>query len=205
MLSTKLRSHPGHNLVACLALFSALIGVAYAAGPALAVPAGSATASADGSGAPIATQSKKKCKKGFVKKRKRCVRKRPAGMAWAEGRWAGHYAENGVELRFNVLGGRLYTGGFDSFFIYAACSDGSSDPSAIAPVQAMIASNGNFAGSGVYSPGFGQQIPWQVSGHISGRSITGGTFTAGPYADFSGNSCGGTTHFTGQWIASYTL
>jgi hypothetical protein len=40
---------------------------------------------------------------------------------------------------------------------------------------------------------------------ISGKSITGGTFTAGPYTDFFGNSCGGTTHFTGRWIAAYTL
>jgi hypothetical protein len=103
------------------------------------------------------------------------------------------------------LGGRLYTGGFDSFFISAACSDGSFDSSAIAPVQASIAANGDFAGSGVYSPGFGQQIPWQLSGNISGKAITEGTFTAGPYTDFFGHSCGGTTHFTGQWIAAYTL
>ena len=173
----------------------------------------------------------KKCKKGFVRKiarkKQTCVKKRrtaptrpgptapagpgltappaPTAPAWSEGRWTGHYAENSVELVFNVLGGRVYTGGFDSFFIQAACSGGSFDPSAIAPVQASIASNGDFAGSGVYSPGFGQQIPWQLSGHISGTSITGGTFTAGPYTDFFGNSCGGTTHFTGQWIAAYTL
>ena len=171
----------------------------------------------------------KKCKKGFVRKKQTCIRKRrtaPAGPsptaptgpgtaaptgpaatapAWDDGRWRGHYAENGVELLFNVLGGRLYTGGFDSFFISAACSGGSFDSSAIAPVQASIASNGDFAGSGVYSPGFGQQIPWQLSGNISGRSITAATLTAGPYTDFYGNSCGGTTHFTGQWIAAYTL
>jgi hypothetical protein len=174
-------------------------------------------------------EAKKKCKKGFVKKKRACVRKRrtaptgtaptaptgpaptaptgpgPSAPAWDEGRWRGFYAENGVELLFNVVGGRLYTGGFDSFFISAACSGGSVDSSAIAPVQASIASNGDFAGSGVYSPGFGQQIPWQLSGHISGKSITGGTFTAGPYTDFFGNSCVGTTHFTGQWIAAYTF
>jgi hypothetical protein len=173
--------------------------------------------------------AKKKCKKGFVRKKQLCVKKRrtalpspgstappspgstappspgPTAPAWNEGRWRGHYAENGAELLFNVVGGRLYTGGFDSFFIEAACSGGSFDPSAIAPVEAPIASNGDFAGSGVYSPGFGQQIPWQLSGHISGTTITGGTFTAGPYTDFFGNSCGGTTHFTGQWIAAYTF
>ena len=169
----------------------------------------------------------KKCKKGFVRKKQTCVKKRrtaptspgstappspgptsppPPAPPWNDGRWRGYYAETGsVDLLFNVLGGRVYTGGFDSFFIQAACSDGSFDPSAIAPVAAPIAPNGDFAGSGVYSPGFGQQIPWQLSGHISGTSITGGTFTVGPYTDFSGNSCGGTAHFTGQWIAAYTF
>ena len=122
-----------------------------------------------------------------------------------DGRWAGHYAENSVDLRFNVVGSRLYTGGFDDFFIPAACSDGSFDSSAIGPVQASIAANGDFAGSGVHSPGFDQQIPWQLSGHIAGKSITGGAFTVGPYTDFYGHSCGGTTHFTGQWIAAYTF
>jgi len=168
-------------------------------------------------------------KTGSVKKKQTCVRKRrkaPTGPAptpptrpkptvppgpaptappWDDGRWAGHYAENSVDLRFNVVGSRLYTGGFDDFFISAACSDGSFDSSAIGPVQASIAANGDFAGSGVHSPGFGQQIPWQVSGHIAGKSITGGVFTVGPYNDFYGHSCGGTTHFTGQWIAAYTL
>jgi hypothetical protein len=130
----------------------------------------------------------------------------PPPPAWDDGRWRGFYSEDGsVDLLFNVLAGRLYTGGFDSFFINAACSDGSFDPSAISPVQASIASNGDFAGSGVYSPGFGMQIPWHLSGHISRRSITGGVFTVDPYTDFFGDSCGGTTHFTGQWIAAYTL
>ena len=127
----------------------------------------------------------------------------PTAPAWNEGRWAGHYAENGVELLFNVLGGQLYTGGFDDFFVDANCPGGvfNPDPDLISPVQASIASNGDFSGSGVYQ----SRIPWQLSGHISGKSITGGTFTVGPYNDFSGVSCSGTTHFTGQWIASYTL
>jgi hypothetical protein len=169
------------------------------------VPAGSAIAASDGGGSPSAVAAKKKCKKGFVKKKRKCVKKRRAGAAWAEGRWAGHYAENGVELLFNVVGNRLYTGGFDSFFVYAPCTDGFVDPVSVAPVQASIASNGNFSGSGVYTPGFGNPIPWQLSGHISGRSITGGTFTAGPYIGFYGGSCGVTTHFTAQWIAAYTF
>jgi len=206
---------------------------------AIAIPAGSATAAAGAGGSRSAVDAKKKCKKGFVrklvkkkgfvKKKQTCVRKRrkaptvpaqtpptrpkptappgpaPTAPPWDDGRWAGHYAESSVDLRFNVVGSRLYTGGFDDFFISAACSDGSFDSSAIGPVQASIAANGDFAGSGVHSPGFGQQIPWQVSGHIAGKSITGGVFTVGPYNDFYGHSCGGTTHFTGQWIAAYTL
>src|SRR5215207_991031 len=171
---------------------------------AFAVPAGSAIAASKGSGSPIAAEAKKKCKKGFVRKKKKCVRKKTTGTTgtpWAEGRWAGHYAENGVELLFNVVGSRLYTGGFDSFFVYVPCTDGFIDPVSIAPVQASIASNGDFSGSGVYSPGFGNPVPWQLSGHISGRSITGGTFTAGPYIGFYGGSCDVTTHFTAQWIA----
>jgi hypothetical protein len=210
-----------------------------------AVPVGSAIAASGTGASPRAVEAKKKCKKGYIRKKSKCVKKKrrattgpgssaptgaaptaptgpaptgpaptaptgpaptaPTNPAPNEGRWRGFYAENGVELLFNVLGGRLYTGGFDDFFIQATCSDGSFDPSAIAPVQASISSNGDFAGSGVYTPGFGVQIPWQLSGHISGTSITGGTFTAGPYTDTFGNTCGGTTHFTGQWIAAYTL
>lgn len=216
---------------------------------ALALPASSAIAAANGSSAPTAVAAKKKCKKGFVKNKRKCVKAKkckkgyarkvvkhkrlcvkkrrtnvaptaptaptttgppappapPAAPAWSDGRWRGYYSDNGVELLFNVVGGRLYTGGFDAFYVDAACDGGGIDPSAVAPVQASISPNGDFSGSGVYSPGFGQQIPWQVSGHISGQSITSGTFTVGPYTDFDGGSCSGTTHFTGQWIADYTF
>jgi hypothetical protein len=169
----------------------------------------------------------KKCKKGYarkvVKHKRVCVKKRrthvaptaptttappaqaPAAPAWSDGRWSGHYSDSSLDLLFNVVGGRLYTGGFDSFFVDAACDGGGIDPANVAPVEATISPNGDFSGSGVYSPGFGQQIPWQVSGHISGKSITGGTFTVGPYTDFYGGACSGTTHFTGQWIGAYTF
>ena len=212
---------------------------------ALALPANSAIAAANGSSSPTAVAAKKKCKKGFVKKQRKCVKAKkckkgyarkvvrhkrlcvkkrrtnvaptaptttgppaqpvPAAPAWSDGRWRGYYSDNSLDLLFNVVGGRLYTGGFDSFFVDAACDGGGIDPANVAPVQATISPNGDFSGSGVYSPGFGQQIPWQVSGHISGKSITNGTFAVGPYTDFYGGSCSGTTHFTGQWIAEYTL
>ena len=211
---------------------------------ALALPANSAIAAANGSSSPTAVAAKKKCKKGFVKKNRKCVKAKkckkgyarkvvknkrlcvvkrrtnvaptaptttgppahaPAAPAWNDGRWRGYYSDNSLDLLFNVVGGRLYTGGFDSFFVDAACDGGGIDPANVAPVQASISPNGDFSGSGVYSPGFGQQIPWQVSGHISGKSITGGTFTVGPYTDFYGGSCSGTTHFTGQWVADYTF
>jgi hypothetical protein len=187
------------------ALFGVL-AILLLAAVAFAGPAGFAIAASSGGGSPSAAEAKKKCKKH----RKRCRKAAPttptvAGPAWSDGRWAGHYAENAVDLRFNVLGGRLYTGAFDSFFIYADCGGGYFDPSAIAPVQAPIASDGNFSGSGVYTPGFGLQLPWQLSGHIAGTSITGGVFTVGPYTDTFGDTCAGTTHFTAQWFAGYTL
>jgi len=173
-------------------------------GMVIAVPA-----SAQRGDSPIASQSKKKCKKGFVKRKKKCVKRSlpgtAPGAAVSQGRYTGHYSENATELRFNVVGSRLYTGAFDSFFIYADCGGGYFDPSAIAPVEASIAGNGAFAGSGVYSPGFGVQVPWQISGHIAGGSVTSGIFSAGPYTDTFGDTCTGTTHFTAQWFAGYTL
>lgn len=173
-------------------------------GMVIAVPASAAAASAQGSDSPTASQSKKKCKKKG-KKRKCKKKKGQTGPAWLSGRYSGTYAENASDLRFNVVGSRLYTGAFDSFFIYADCGGGYFDPSAIAPVEASIAGNGVFAGSGVYSPGFGQQIPWQISGRIAGGSVTNGIFSAGPYMDFYGDQCSGTTHFVAQWFANYTL
>jgi hypothetical protein len=216
--------------VGVLTLLLATGAVATAAGTALAASGGRGSPTA----VEAKHKCKKGFVTKIVRNRQRCVKKRrrptppappvaaptpppvaaptpppvaaPTAPAWDDGRWRGYYAENGsVDLLFNVVGGQLYTGGFDAFFIEAACSDGSFDPSAISPVHASIASTGDFAGSGVYSPGFGLQIPWQLSGHISMKTITGGTFTVGPYTDSYGNSCGGTTHFTGQWIAAYTF
>ena len=199
------------------ALYGMLATVLCAA-VAFAVPAGSAIAASDGSGSHSAVEAKKKCKK--KKKHRKCKKKKKkkkqqqSGGAYLQGRYSGTYAENATDLLFNVSGGRVYTGPFDSFFIEADCTNldypntvpqAYTDPSAIEPVQASIASNGDFAGSGVYTPGFGLQIPWQLSGHISGTSITGGAFTAGPYTDTYGDPCGGTTHFTAQWYGDYTL
>jgi hypothetical protein len=186
---------------ALVALVStAVVGVLLLPAPAV-TAASAAAGSAQGSDSPIASQSKKKCKK----KKRKCKKRGQTGSPWLSGRYSGSYAENAIELRFNVVGARLYTGAFDSFFIYADCGGGNFDPSAIAPVQASIAGNGVFSGSGVYSPGFGQQIPWQISGRIAGGSVTNGIFSAGPYVDFFGNQCSGTTHFTAQWFANYTL
>jgi hypothetical protein len=79
-------------------------------------------------------QARKKCKTGFVRKvvrnrRQTCVKKTPptapapsapivptnpgattptspgpTALPWSEGRWRGYYAENSVELLFNVTG-----------------------------------------------------------------------------------------------------
>jgi hypothetical protein len=40
---------------------------------------------------------------------------------------------------------------------------------------------------------------------IAGGSITDGIVSAGPYMDFYGDQCSGTTHFVAQWFANYTL
>src|SRR5262245_15976196 len=120
---------PPKTLVGVVTLLSAAV--------AFAVPAGSAFAGADGGGSPVATQSKKKwrkCKKGG------------GGVAYAEGRYSGTYAETGGTLYFTVLGGRLYTEGRDAFAVDARCSDGSTDFE-YGPVQAVI-NNGTFAASG---------------------------------------------------------
>ena len=184
------------------------------------LPANAAASTAHASRPPVASQSRKKCKRRGIRKRRKCKHKAPphvqsppppppsapaAGPAWNSGRYTGSYAENATELRFNVVGTRLYTGAFDSFFIYADCGGGYFDPSAIAPVEASISATGDFTGSGVYSPGFGIQIPWQISGHLAGKSLTNGVFSAGPYMDTFGDTCSGTTHFVAQWFADYTL
>jgi hypothetical protein len=174
----------------------ALVGVVVtllSAAVAFAVPAGSAFAGADGSGSPVATQSKKKCKKG---KRKKC-KKKGGGAAYAQGRYSGTYAETGGTLYFTVLGGRLYTEGRDAFAVDARCSDGSTDFE-YGPVQASI-NNGTFAASGNWPLFGGGVIPWRVSGQIGGMSVSNGVFSIGPYNDFNGNSCSGTVHFSAQW------
>src|SRR5215204_976379 len=80
---------------------------------AFAVPAGSAIAASKGSGSPIAAEAKKKCKKGFVRKKTTGG----AGTAgWCEGRWAGLYGGGGGEVGVEGGGGGGYTGGVGSFF-----------------------------------------------------------------------------------------
>lgn len=155
-------------------------------------------------------KAKKKLKK--AKKRQRSACGGGGGAAWSEGRYQGTYAENNVNLAFNVAGGRVYTGPFDSFYIDATCHNVDpgytgpnqtyTDGSAIEPVAAGI-SGGSFSGSGVYVPGGGEQIAWKLSGNISGKSISGGTFSVN-YTDYYGNPCSGTTHFTAAWYGAYT-
>jgi hypothetical protein len=174
---------------------------------AFAVPAGAAAASADASGAPIAVDAKKKKKKKCKKKKKKCKK---GGGGYLQGRYSGTYAENNVDLFFNVAGGRVYTGPFDTFYIDAPCSEGLSDISTIEPVQASIGGDGRFSGSGVWvvaagSPS-GFSVPWTLSGQISGRSISNAVFSVGPYTfPFSSKTCSGTTSFTAEWIGPYTL
>jgi hypothetical protein len=179
------------------ALFGALATVLLTA-VAFALPAGSALAGAGGSDSPVATQAKKKCKKGFVRKKGRCRKKGAVpvtqGAAYSDGRYSGSFSEGG-QIYFSVGGGRMYTEGRDAFALNASCSDGSTDYTPISPVQATI-SSGRFAQSGSYTPGFGQVIPWSISGQIAGGSVSNGVFTVGPYQDFYGNTCSATGHFS---------
>jgi hypothetical protein len=169
---------------------------------AFAVPAGSAIAASDGSG-PSAVAAAKKCKKGFVRRKGKCKRKVGGAApvapvaAYSEGRYSGSFSEGG-QVYFSVGGGRMYTEGRDAFALNASCSDGSTDYTPIYPVQASI-SNGAFAQSGSFTPGFGQVIPWSISGHIAGTSVSNGVFAVGPYQDFYGNSCSATGHFSATW------
>src|SRR4051794_38209442 len=99
-------------------------------------------------------KAKKRLKKAKKKQRSACGG--GSGGAWSEGRYQGTYAENNVNLPFNVVGSRLYTGPFDSFYIDATCHSPTevyTDGTAIEPVEAAIAGSGNFSGSGVYTPG----------------------------------------------------
>lgn len=178
----------------------------------LAMPVGSAAAAG---GEPVASAAKKKCKKkgkgASAAKKKKCKKKKRGGGFYLEGRYAGTYAENNVDLFFNVLGGRVYTGPFDAFYLDATCYNAdpnytgpqvTTDSTAYEPVQATIGPGGSFAGSGVYNTGFTSH-PWTLTGQISGGSITG-TFTSS-YTDTYGDPCSGSTSFTAQWYGSYTL
>ena len=169
------------------------------------MPAGTVATSAGASAPPIAAAAKKKCKK----KKKKC-KKGKGGGAYLQGRWFGAWAEGPADLLFNVVGARLYTGAFDSFFAQATCYNSSgvgsptyTDVTFIKPVEASIA-NGSFSGTGTYPTGSGRFLPWKLSGKISGRFITNGVFEVGPYPDFAGDPCSGTTHFTAEFRGPYT-
>lgn len=140
----------------------------------------------------------------------------PAGPSapWDDGRYQGTYAENNVDLAFNIVGTRLYTGPFDAFYIDATCRNvdpGYTGPNqvytnahAIEPVEAAIGGDGRFSGSGTYRPGPTTSIPWTISGRVSGKSVTDGAFSVN-YTDGYGNPCSGTTRFTAAWYGAYTL
>ena len=175
---------------------------------AFAVPAGSAIAASDGSG-PSAVAAKKKCKKGFVRKKGKCKKKGGAqapapgtpGAGYSEGRYSGTFSEGGLQVYFTVGGGRMYTEGRDAFGLEASCSNGDPDDyTPIYPVQASI-NNGTFAASGNYTGFGGQVIPWSISGQIAGSSVSNGVFGVGPYQDFYGGTCSATGHFSAQWCA----
>jgi hypothetical protein len=120
-----------------------------------------------------------------------------------DGRWQGTYATNNADLAFNIQGNRLYTGPFDAFYLEANCESYSPDATAFEPIEATISPNGVFYGSGTYRPSASLSMPWTISGHITGRTLTG-TFSSSYHSDFHGN-CSGTTTFTAAWYGAYTL
>lgn len=131
-----------------------------------------------------------------------------------DGRYQGAYAENNADLAFNVVGSRLFTGPFDSFYLVATCRN--ADPAytgpdqvyvnatAIEPVEATIGADGSFHGQGTYRTGSTPPISWEITGRATGRSISEGQFSA-TYTDAYGNPCTGVTRFTAQWYGSYIL
>ncbi len=120
-----------------------------------------------------------------------------------DGRWQGTYETSNANLAFNIQGNRLYTGPFDSFYIEPMCADGNRDSTAIEPVEATINPDGSFSGSGTYRPSPDMAIPWTLTGHISGRTMTG-TFSA-TYEDGVQGHCSGSMNFTAAWYGDYTL
>jgi hypothetical protein len=126
-----------------------------------------------------------------------------SGSAWAEGRWQGTWETNNADLSFNITGNRLATGPFDAFYITANCADGSTDSTAMEPISATISPNGDFSGSGTYVPDPSTPIPWTLTGHVSGKSLTG-TFSVSYDNGYHGR-CNGTANFTAAWYGDYTL
>lgn len=126
----------------------------------------------------------------------------PATAPWADGRWQGTYSASNADLAFNVVGNRLYTGPFDSFYVESVC-EYNTDAIAMEPVEATIGPDGNFSGSGVYRPSATASVPWTISGHISGQRLTGTLSVS--YSDSFHGACSGRADFTAVWYGDYTL
>ena len=125
-----------------------------------------------------------------------------SGQGWSDGRWQGTWETNNADLAFNVTGNRLYTGPFDAFYIDVPC-DSNTDATAMEPIEATIAPDGSFQGSGTYRPSATQSIPWTLSGHVSGQAMSG-TLSVDYTSDFHGH-CSGSANFTAGWYGAYTL
>ncbi len=136
-----------------------------------------------------------------------------AGGAAPDGRYQGRYAENSVHLAFNIVGARLFTGPFDSFFLSATCRNADPaytgpdqvypNPVAIEPISAAIAADGTFAEEGTYLTGNTPPIAWRIAGAVTGPAVSGEL--SATYADAYGNPCSGVTRFQAGWYGAYTL
>ena len=131
-----------------------------------------------------------------------------------DGRYQGRYATTNADLAFNVAGGRLFTGPFDSFYVEAVCLNADPaytgpdqvypSPRAIEPVEAPIAADGTFRGQGSVHPGSGSPpIAWTIAGRIVGGDVQGEVSVT--FTDPYGNPCQGAATFTARYYGAYVL
>ena len=135
-----------------------------------------------------------------------------APAATRDGRYQGSYADNSVDVSFNVVGARLFTGPFDAFYLQATCRNADpaytgpdqlyTDATAIEPIVATIADDGAVSGEGVHRTGSTPPIPWRITGRVTGESVSGEL--AADYTDVYGNPCSAVSRFSAGWYGAYT-
>jgi hypothetical protein len=130
--------------------------------------------------------------------------------AYRDGRWKGRDSTSTV-FDVNVQNGRLWAGQYDTHGGESTCQNvtGSSpnpgdssysDRQAFTNLEASVASDGSFSGSGT-DPGNGTS--WSVSGSLAGERGSGKLEWS--YTDWRGNPCQGSETFEIAWYGEYTV